>query len=142
MSDSKVLVTYKDADGNYQIESVWATKEGNHYRINNIPFFATNIALDDLVDIEEEDGALYFHKLVNASGHSVVQLIVFDENNVILIGKELEKLGCTWEGSHVKTLMSVDIPTEVHYNVIKSYLDEGEKHGLWSYKESCLSHEY
>jgi Domain of unknown function (DUF4265) len=65
MSNSKILLTYKNDEGGYSIESVWATKEGEYYRINNIPFFAPNIALDDLVSAEEDDGALYFDSLIS-----------------------------------------------------------------------------
>jgi hypothetical protein len=142
MSDSKILLTYKDDEGAYKIESVWATKEGEYYRINNIPFFAANIALNDLVSVEEDNGALYFNALIEPSGHSAVQMIIFNENEIVQIGKELEQFGCTWEGSHIKTLISIDIPNEVSYNIVKQFLDKGEKDGRWSYKEACLSHEY
>lgn len=140
MSDSKILLTYKGDDGNYQVESVWATKEGEYYRINNIPFLAPNIALNDLVKAEEDDGALYFEKLIKPSGHSVVQIVFFDETNIPSVGKELEKMGCTWEGSHLKNLISVDIPAEVNYQTVKEYLNKGEDAGIWSYKEACIAH--
>ena len=142
MSNNKILLTYKDDDGNYKIESVWATKEGDNYRINNIPFFATNIALNDLVSAKEDDGGLYFDRLIEPSGHSAVQMIIFDEKEVMQIGKELEQFGCTWEGSHIKTLIAIDIPKEILYSAVNQYLDKGEKNGRWSYKEACLSHEY
>lgn len=141
MSDSKILLTYKDDQGEIQIESVWATKEGEYYRINNIPFFATNIALNDLVSVEKDHDALYFDELIEASGHSAIQLLIFNENEVMEVGKELEKLGCTWEGSHIKNLISVDIPINVSYTIVKDFLDKGEKEERWSYKEACLSHE-
>ena len=142
MSDTKILLTYKNDEGSYDVESVWATKEGGYYRINNIPFFAPNIALDDLVSAEVEDDALYFDSLIEPSGHSTVQMIIFNEDEVMQIGKDLEALGCTWEGSHIKTLISVDIPKEVHYTTVKKYLENGEKGARWSYREACLVHEY
>jgi hypothetical protein len=142
MSDSKILLTYKDDSGNYQVESVWATKEGDYYRINNIPFFATNIALNDLIKAEEDDGGLYFEDIVETSGYSVVQIIFFNEDDVVEVEKYLEGLGCTWEGSHVKTLISVDIPKDVNYSIVKNYLDKGEIGERWSYKEACLAHQY
>jgi hypothetical protein len=142
MSDNKVLLTYKDEEGNYQIESLWATKEGDYYRMNNIPFFAPNIALDDIVSVEEDEGELHFDKLIKASGHSTVQMIIFNKSDVVDIGKELESFGCTWEGSHIETLIAIDIPKEIGYSVIKKYLDKGENENRWSYKESCLAHQY
>ena len=142
MSNSKILVTFKNDAGEYQVESVWATKEGDYYRINNIPFLAPNIALNDLISAEEDEGALYFDKLIKASGDSTIQMIIFNENDVMAIGKDLEDFGCTWEGSHLKTLISIDVPKEISYHKVKAYLDKGEKENRWSYKEACLSHQY
>jgi hypothetical protein len=139
MSDSKILLTYKDAKGEYQIESVWASRKGDYYEINNIPFFAKNIALGDLVSVEEDEGALYFKELIKASGHSVVQLIILNGNDITQIGSELEKLGCTWEESNIRNWISVDIPQNVSYTFVKKYLDKGEKEERWSYREACLA---
>jgi hypothetical protein len=139
MSDSKILLTYKDDEGEYQIESVWASRKGDYYEINNIPFFAKNIALGDLVSVEEDEGALYFKELIKASGHSVVQLIILNGNDVTQIGKELEKLGCTWEESNIRNWISIDIPKNVSYHLVRNHLDEGEKEGRWSYREACLA---
>jgi hypothetical protein len=50
------------------------------------------------------------------------------------VGKELENFGCTWEGSNIKTLISVDIPKDVSYSIVKKYLDKGEKENQWSDK--------
>jgi hypothetical protein len=141
MRGSKILLTYKDEQGAYQVESVWATKEGAYYRINNIPFFAASVALNDLVSAEKDGNALYFDALIEASGHSVIQMIIFNEDEVMKIGKELEKLGCTWEGSHIKNLISIDIPKNISYFILKEYLDKGEAEERWSYREACLAHE-
>lgn len=138
MSDSKILLTFKDDEGNYQIESVWATKQGEYYRIDNIPFSAPNIALHDVVSVEEDDGALYFEELIEASNHSTIQMIIFDESKVSQIGKVIEGLKCSWEGSHLKNLIAVDVPPNISYKVVKEYLDKGEKESRWSYKEACL----
>ena len=42
--------------------------------------------------------------------------------------------------SHLDNLISIDVPKNLSYSIVKSYLDEGEIKGLWSYKEACLSH--
>ena len=54
-------------------------------------------------------------------------MIIFDEKEIMQIGKELEQLGCTWEGSHIKTLIAIDIPKEISYTVVKQYLDKVRK---------------
>ncbi|TKG90717.1 DUF4265 domain-containing protein [Puteibacter caeruleilacunae] len=133
----KVLLLYEEG-GSYKIESVWATKIGENYRIDNVPFFAKNIALDDIVSVENDNGELYFDSLIEASGNSVIQLVVFDESKVESVGAELVKLGCGWEGSHIKNLISVNIPKDKSYSDVKNFLEVGEKQKKWEYQEACL----
>lgn len=138
MSDSKIFLTFKDEDGNYQTESVWATKQGEYYRIDNIPFLAPNIALHDVVKVGEDEGVLYFEELVEPSQHSTIQMVIYDPSEVSLIGQDLNDMKCTWEGSHNKNLIAIDVPKEVSYPAVKKYLDRGERENRWSYKEACL----
>jgi Domain of unknown function (DUF4265) len=142
MSDTKVILTYKVDENNFETESVWATKVGKYYKIDNIPFFSENISLGDIVSVEEDEGELHLDELIEPSGHSTLQIVIFDEAITEELQQQLESYGCSWEGSHVATLISVDIPRETSYIPIKKYLDEGEERALWSYKEACLAHEY
>ena len=135
--NEKVLLVYQDVD-EYKIESVWASKSGDYYRIENIPFFAKNVAFGDIVSVEDEDGALYFDSLIEASGHSVVRIIMFNENDFSDVTKSIEAMGCSWEGSRIKTLISVDIPPEISYDKVKAYLEKGRTEGLFDYQEACL----
>jgi uncharacterized protein YpuA (DUF1002 family) len=140
MSNVKILLTYTDDENNYQIESVWAIPTGNYYKIDNIPLFASNIALGDIVSVEKEGEELHFKKLIKRSGNSVIQMIIFKEKNTQKVGKDFENLGCNLEGSHIKNLIAIDIPKNIDYKKIKKDLDNGVKHKLWSYKEACLAH--
>lgn len=135
--NEKVLLVYQDID-EYKIESVWASKSGDYYRIENIPFFAKNVAFGDIVSVEDEDGALYFDSLIEASGHSVVRIIMFHENDFSDVTKSIEAMGCSWEGSHIKTLISVDIPPEISYDKVKAYLEKSRAEGRFDYQEVCL----
>ncbi len=135
----KVLLVYQD-EAEYMIESVWATKIGDYYKIDNIPFFAKNIAPGDIVSVENDEGQLYFDELIQASGNSVVRIAFFDENNISKVTEELEKMGCNWEGSHLTKLISVDIPNEIAYEKVKNYLVLGRETGLFDYQEACLGY--
>lgn len=139
MSDSKIILTFKGNDGAYYTETVWASKFGENFIIDNIPFVAPHIALGDIVRAEVDGNDLYFDELVEESGHSTIQMVIFDPKNVYAIGKELEQLGCTWEGSHLKTLISIDVPKEINYAILKTYLESGLVAEKWTYKEACLS---
>ncbi|WPV69675.1 MULTISPECIES: DUF4265 domain-containing protein [unclassified Chitinophaga] len=136
----KVKLVYKDFDGNIKIESVWAEKVGNYYRIVNVPFFASNLAYGDIVSAEEDDGQLYFDELIEPSGHSTIQMIIYNKGDVKRIGEELVALGCDWEGSHLEGYISVDVPATISYVPIKKYLEDGALNKKWDYKEACLAH--
>lgn len=138
--DVKILLVYRDFDDNLQIESVWGEKAGKYYRIINIPFFAVNIAYGDIVSVEEENGQLYFDDLIEPSGHSTIQMIIYEKNDVKKTGDELVALGCDWEGSHLDGYISVDVPPSISYLAIKNYLEDGRIKKRWDYKEACLAH--
>lgn len=59
--ENKVILTYYDIEGNIAEEKLWIQPlDNNEYQIKNIPFFAPNVAYDDKISVEEEDGYLYF----------------------------------------------------------------------------------
>lgn len=141
MLDSKLILPYKDDEGVIRGEAVLATKEGNYYRIKSIPVHASKIALYDLIGIRKREGVLYFHKIIESSGRSVIQMIVFRDRQIKAIGKDLEQFGCMWRRSDDKHLIAFDVPKHVPYRPIKDWLDQGEREQRWGYREACLSHE-
>lgn len=138
--DKKIKICYYDVENNVAVESLWATKEGEFYRIKNIPFFAPNLSYDDLVKVELDDNELYFDELVQASGHSTLQIIFFDDDFISIVKSHLTELGCSWEGSHKEKYISVDIPSSVDYKPVKTFLEGLESQSKLSYKEACLAH--
>jgi len=136
-SKAKILLVYEDEEG-CQVESVWASKSDEYYKIDNIPFFAKNIALGDLVSVENDDGELYFDSLIEASGHSTIQIAFFDMSKVGDVQRTLEEMGCHWEGSHIESLISVDVPIEVPYASVKEFLETQESLRVLEYREACL----
>ncbi len=140
--DTKILLVYKDFDDNLQIESVWASREGQHFRLQNVPFFAQHLACSDLIAVERDRDSLYFLELIEPSGHSTIQLVLNQQDNLLKIGEELVVLGCYWEESHLKRYVSVDVPAEVDYAHVKRYLEKGLLGNQWDYREACLSKQH
>lgn len=54
----KVNFVYYNLEDKLEIESVWAEKEKEFYRVKNIPFFIPNVAYDDLISVENDEGEL------------------------------------------------------------------------------------
>lgn len=139
---SKVLVEYFDTDGKVEgVESLWAVEvDENQYRLDNVPFYATEYALGDIVKVEQMHGARYVVGLIQASGHSTIQILFSQVEDVEPTAQALHTMGCSTEGSHLPTLISVDIPPDVSYfNVVKPFLDKGEQQEKWQYQEACIA---
>ena len=136
----KLLIPYRLND-KLEYESVWVKKVEAGYQIDNIPFLAKNIAFGDLVTASEEDGMLHFEELVETSGHSTIRIVFWDVEALKPATDELIRLGCDWEGSHIPSMIAVDVPQTVEYTVIKAFLEEGFNNSIWDYQEACLGFE-
>lgn len=139
---TKILLTYQGSSSkDREIESVWAVPVAGGYQIDNIPFYAREIALGDVVSAEKDsDGMLCFDSLIQPSGHSTVRLWFAKgrEQDVALIRQSLREMGCASELSDLSRLIAVDVPPSVPYEKVRKFLDAGEKAGVFEYEEACL----
>jgi hypothetical protein len=135
----KVILVYKDVEGNLSKEFIWAEPKGNHFEVRSVPFFAPNIALYDIIATEKDNGLLYFDALVESSGHTTIQIIMFIENEKNRIINNLQDLGCYWEGMHNQMYLAVSIPPNLAYRKIKKNLDKECEKSVLDYKEACIS---
>ena len=120
---------------------MWARPEGADFILDNIPFYATSVALGDRVSVvAEPDGGKRFKELVAASGHSTLQVVVFDKADVLAVREVLKEMGCPSELSDLPRLIAVDIPPDVDYGPIREWLEDREQSGDLSYREACLAH--
>lgn len=137
-SQVKVLFELKNEDGSNEVESVWAVPVQTGYQIDNIPFYAKEVACNDIVNAEpDEDGLLRFTGLVTASGHSTIRLWFASETHVMQERETLRTMGCSSE-LDLPRLVAVDIPPSVPYESIRAYLDQQESAGKFEYEEACL----
>jgi hypothetical protein len=138
--DYKIKLVYHDLGGNLATEGVLASKEGKYYRVKNIPFFAPNLAYNDLISVENDEGELFFDSLIEASGHTTLQIIFFKQEFVDQVTEDLVQFNCDWEGSHVKEYISVDVPKTVNYSDVRKYLNQKFEEGILDFTEACLAH--
>lgn len=131
---------WNEVENAEHIESMWVTKEGINYKIDNIPFYVLDFALDDVVSAKEVNGELYVDSLISESGHSTIRVIFFNKTIIHQTRAELKLLGCDSEVSDRPDLIAIDIPPEVNYiNIVKPYLNKGCLLDLWDYEEACLA---
>jgi hypothetical protein len=128
-------------EGIYGIESAWAIPVGEYFKLDNILFYAPEYSLNDIVNVENRNGELFVIGLIKESGHSTVRIIFNNEKDVAPTREYLKSIGCDSEISDVKILISVDISSEVNYQNVKEYLEQGEKLFKWSFEEACIAHQ-
>lgn len=133
----KLTVIYYDLEGNLseEILSGNLTSSGN-FLIQEIPLFAPNLALGDMVSVETEDGNLFFERLIKASGNTTIHIVILDECSDDLLG-QIAKIGGTvrkWNS----TYFSVNIPPFKYDIDLKNMLNYYESMNILSYKEACL----
>ncbi|MCX4245981.1 DUF4265 domain-containing protein [Paraliomyxa miuraensis] len=137
----KVLFEVENEGGQVEFESLWAIPVPNGYQLDNIPFYARNVAYNDIISAQaDQDGALRYAGLNAASGHSTIRLWFADELNVAKVRDHLREMGCSSE-LDLSRLVAVDVPPSTPYSRVRAYLDQLEAAGVFEYEEACLGQE-
>lgn len=137
---NKVIITYYDLEDNLSEEILWIDSlENNIYQIKNTPFFAPNIAYNDIIKVEDNQGILYFDEIIKTSENSTIQIIFFKDGFVESTVKNIEFLGCSWEGMYNQKILAINVPFNINYAKVKEYLDVLLNLDILDYKEACLS---
>lgn len=135
----KVILVYKDSAGEIAEETIWTEPLDNgNYKVDNIPFFAPNLAYEDIISVEDDNGELYFESLIQASKHSTIQVIFFDPHKENEVLSRLEEASCQWEGMQGGRYYAIDVPPEQDYKKIKKMLDIERQNSVLDYKEACI----
>ena len=148
MTDSKQLVKvyfdfFNTVLNEDYTESLWAIvvdESKGYYALDNIPFFVESYSYKDVVYAILENGRLTVQDLIEESGHSTLQIILFKPEHEPEVQQRLEILGCSWEGSHLPDYFSVDVPAQIEYSLISTYLESQAEQEVLAYREACLAH--
>jgi hypothetical protein len=139
----KVLFHLEQDEDGYppaRVETLWAIEmRDGLYKIDNIPFFVTGIAVEDIVSAEPEAGMLVYKEVVHPSGHSTFRVVVYNHDEVSGVRGLFKQLGCSTEQSHLRGLIAVDVPPSVPWDDLKQVLDTGRAQDRWDYEEACLA---
>ncbi|HEX8434618.1 DUF4265 domain-containing protein [Archangium sp.] len=132
----------QDEDGYPPVsaETVWAIAVGEGlYKIDNIPFFATGVAVEDIVSAKPDAGQLLYQEVVHPSGHSTLRVVVYKHDEVPEVRGIFKQLGCSTEQSHLRGLIAIDVPPSASWDELKRMLDTGREQDRWDYEEACLA---
>ena len=139
----KVLFHLEQDEDSYppaSVESLWALPKGDGlFQVDNIPFFATGVAVGDIVLATQEEGAILFQEVVQASGHSTLRVAISEAGDVPAVRALFEQKGCSVEQSHLPRLIAVDVPASIPLGSLRPILVAGQEQGRWDYEEACLA---
>jgi hypothetical protein len=104
------------------IETPWAERIGDKFRMANLPWYAYGISDDDLVDAVATDveGIFDFVRVIAPSGNRLIR-IIFEDGHYQSMLDQLQAMGCNYEGFS-KQFFAVSIPLEVALNDVTRLL--------------------
>ena len=121
-------------------ETLWGIRVGDGlFKIDNIPFFAMGVAVNDVVSAQPEEGVFRYKEVVHSSGHSTIRVVVYDPVAVPAARELFHQLGCATEQSHLPRLFAIDVPPSVSLEKVRQVLDSGKEEEQWGYEEACLA---
>jgi hypothetical protein len=126
------------------VERLWAerTDVRFRFRVANIPFFVRGIACCDLVVALPDDDRreFVFSELGSESGHSALRIVIMDPLAQGDVEAKLRNAGCSWEtATQFKSLIAVDVPSEVEYSALRKWFIERTDSGVLELQESAIS---
>ena len=125
------------------VETLWAEKTADGYRLLNSPWYAKGLSYLDVVEASpDSDGLLQLSRKVGTSGHSTYRLLIEGDTDWEEHWDELQSLGCTFEESHQNyfRLLAVDVPPECDIHAAYALMEAGERAGAWQFEEGDVNH--
>lgn len=139
------LVPDAEHPGPVESEGLWAVDLGDGtYRLANVPWFVTGVALDDVVEaVPAADGTLWAVRSRRWAGRHVVRLspIINGDAMPVLerIEADFERLDVGMESmGPPEWLIALDIPADANLAAIKNLLREGVATQRWTFEEACV----
>ncbi|MDO6429787.1 DUF4265 domain-containing protein [Flavitalea sp. BT771] len=120
----ELVLTYKHDPDDTDIftEKVKAERVGEYYKLVQVPAFAPNIAYGDIVKVEVDDGEFHFDELIEESGFSVVQIVIWKQESKYRIISTLDDLGCGVNTNVADNYLVISVPSQLLYQPILSFL--------------------
>jgi Domain of unknown function (DUF4265) len=113
-------------------ECVWCKRSGNHYIIENTPFFISGLACGDEFSATPDlvNGCIFEFQVVKQSGHSVVWAANTAKHDVRHLMAALKSLGCSIGELPQFSLLTIDVPPAIELAKFDALISEWEGYGL------------
>ena len=127
-------------------EHAWSVhRRRDVYVLDNIPFFATGVALGDHLQVVE-GGALGRRVAGRRSwgGNCTVRVRLPADGELALgdVFERFARLDVSGEGLEEHRLAALNVPPDADLDAVIALLRSGHDTGRWDYEESCISREW
>jgi hypothetical protein len=118
-----VKVRLTGPDGN--VETPWAKRVGDYFRLDNLPWFAFNLSEDDIIEATptEYEGLFDFVRVHRPSGNRLLRITFAEPEGSQPVLDHLMTMGCRYEGLNRK-FFAVSVPPAVDFDAVAIYLIE------------------
>lgn len=128
--------------GDYPVstESLWFDKEGEYFRLKNIPFFIDYVSYDDLIELKLiRDNVYEVGKVISPSGNSTIWICSTNNADTSIV-ESFKNFGCAIEGGVLKGYYTVNVPSNVDFNKVCNFIEEEEAAGVLVADYPCTRH--
>jgi uncharacterized protein DUF4265 len=122
-------------------ESLWAATRNEGYELRNVPFFAKEVSLGDVVaGTRDGEGMVRFSRVIERGGHSTIRVVTSaDQASHAAFKSSLEallRLGCHYESGSVQDLsvFAIDVPPNSDIGEVYLALELGREAELWDWE--------
>lgn len=130
-------------------EGLWAAPlaEREHVRLDNVPWFALNVADGDVFRVSaDDDGVMWAVERVSWSGNCTIRVIPFKDGPLAgdrqRVLDAFIPLGVSGEGIAEPGMVALSVPPDADLAAVKRALKDGEADGSWEYEEGCVGDEW
>lgn len=124
-------------------EALWAIHlDGDRYKVDNVPFFARDVSLGDVVRAEQRAGAALpvVTAVEERGGHSTYRIIVEErldgskQDDFRALMETLREFGCDVEIASPR-FIAIDVPPPVNLHAVYDVLKLGDEARIWDFEE-------
>ncbi|AZN35465.1 DUF4265 domain-containing protein [Iodobacter ciconiae] len=140
----KVVFSVDTGDGplpKLKKESIWGEPKGKRKAVlRNVPFFACNVALGDLIEFKTESNEHVFICVREPSSNSTVHCFCFNPPLLAIVKTALLTVGCTIEIGPIPEYLAINVPSVQAANCIKALMIEHAASEQLCFQVSCSRH--
>lgn len=128
-----------EEDAGVALECMWCKRNTDStFTIENIPFYARDVSMGDVIAVERRNGELWFNGVVERSANTTVRIIGMRKKPFDEIISKVQSFGGTTEGMEGREFAAVSFPSSADLAAAFEFLDRESAAENLGFEESCV----